>query len=650
MSFQVVPPQGTVHRLYLFIIDEVTNGIRDLFCDEGLDESQLNEFAHVWQLKLDASKAVDTSNSSTDSDCGESYVSGSSSHHHHQQPSSVHHHSSHSCESSSHNDSRSHHSSSSRNNQSKGLKANESNHHHSMVGNNNSSSGCSSSSNETKLFPSYMHKLRHQSQLHSQSPPPNTADYRIPTTALAKSEPIDYSTQRQQSTTASTKTLVQSKPERFVDPSMQGKCVQNIREHLQGTARTLLRPHTIANYPSLNAANLVSTTGSISFDHDAIRQALRSAQALPRSTENLAQYLTYSSALAAQNHSSSIQLTQQAQQSRKKTNPTQRIRPSTTAADGIPVNSLLSADGPVNTARSHQSQKVTSSATVSQLMATSRFQPDLSSEQIQRILQMTNRSMSSSGQSMDKHIVSRNHQQFNTMTSNVQNQSHQMLNVPASASVQLKRKQPPIPSFDASGRNDYEQEDDHRSSHINSEDIKPVSLLSTTHRRNLQTTAAIGIAAASNATLDECNVKNRALKAALGQRQPPYPPQFDGPNEDEETVDSDVSESGVTVPDPCVTSEDEEEDELEQFAAVITTPDASDTNESLAEDSDPLNSDDDVSEEDPVQLFDSDNIIVCQFDKINRSKARWKFLLKEGIMNICGKDHVFSRAQGEADW
>ncbi|KAI5701437.1 hypothetical protein M8J75_009541 [Diaphorina citri] len=63
----------------------------------------------------------------------------------------------------------------------------------------------------------------------------------------------------------------------------------------------------------------------------------------------------------------------------------------------------------------------------------------------------------------------------------------------------------------------------------------------------------------------------------------------------------------------------------------------------------PLNSSDDVSEEDPA-LFDTDNIVVCQYDKITRSRNKWKFYLKDGIMNLNGKDFVFLKANGDADW
>ena len=32
---------------------------------------------------------------------------------------------------------------------------------------------------------------------------------------------------------------------------------------------------------------------------------------------------------------------------------------------------------------------------------------------------------------------------------------------------------------------------------------------------------------------------------------------------------------------------------------------------------DPLNSDDDVSDADPSELFDSENVVVCQYDKVS---------------------------------
>ncbi|XP_041987225.1 transcription initiation factor IIA subunit 1 [Aricia agestis] len=64
----------------------------------------------------------------------------------------------------------------------------------------------------------------------------------------------------------------------------------------------------------------------------------------------------------------------------------------------------------------------------------------------------------------------------------------------------------------------------------------------------------------------------------------------------------------------------------------------------------PLNSGDDVSDEEPGDMFDTDNVVVCQYDKITRSRNRWKFYLKDGIMNLSGKDYVFQKANGDAEW
>lgn len=64
----------------------------------------------------------------------------------------------------------------------------------------------------------------------------------------------------------------------------------------------------------------------------------------------------------------------------------------------------------------------------------------------------------------------------------------------------------------------------------------------------------------------------------------------------------------------------------------------------------PLNSGDDVSEEDVSELFDTDNVVVCQYEKIHRNKNKWKFQLKDGIMNLNGKDSVFHKGIGDAEW
>lgn len=64
----------------------------------------------------------------------------------------------------------------------------------------------------------------------------------------------------------------------------------------------------------------------------------------------------------------------------------------------------------------------------------------------------------------------------------------------------------------------------------------------------------------------------------------------------------------------------------------------------------PLNSEDDVSDEDITEIFDTENVVVCQYDKVTRSRNKWKFNFKDGIMNLQGKDYVFQKASGDAEW
>nr|XP_018898526.1 PREDICTED: transcription initiation factor IIA subunit 1 isoform X1 [Bemisia tabaci] len=108
--------------------------------------------------------------------------------------------------------------------------------------------------------------------------------------------------------------------------------------------------------------------------------------------------------------------------------------------------------------------------------------------------------------------------------------------------------------------------------------------------------------------------------------------QVDGANDtsdDDEDGDDDV--------------DDDDDDDLED------KDDEEGDDEGGAEE-EPLNSGDDVSEEDPNELFDTDNVVVCQYDKISRSRNKWKFQFKDGIMNLSGKDYVFQRANGDAEW
>ncbi|OIW08645.1 hypothetical protein TanjilG_03321 [Lupinus angustifolius] len=70
------------------------------------------------------------------------------------------------------------------------------------------------------------------------------------------------------------------------------------------------------------------------------------------------------------------------------------------------------------------------------------------------------------------------------------------------------------------------------------------------------------------------------------------------------------------------------------------------------DDEPPLNEDDDDDLDDLEQGDDQNthHLVLAQFDKVTRTKSRWKCTLKEGIMHINDKDILFNKATGEFDF
>jgi len=82
-----------------------------------------------------------------------------------------------------------------------------------------------------------------------------------------------------------------------------------------------------------------------------------------------------------------------------------------------------------------------------------------------------------------------------------------------------------------------------------------------------------------------------------------------------------------------------------------SSDDELDSDDPNAVDEPPITEGDDVSsEEGPDEAFETDNVIICQYEKVTRVKNKWKIFLKDGIMSCNGKDFVFNRASGDTDW
>lgn len=47
---------------------------------------------------------------------------------------------------------------------------------------------------------------------------------------------------------------------------------------------------------------------------------------------------------------------------------------------------------------------------------------------------------------------------------------------------------------------------------------------------------------------------------------------------------------------------------------------------------------------------DEGNLVLCLYEKVSRSKNKWKCVLRDGVMTINGKDYLFQRASGDFEW
>uniref|UniRef100_A0A5B7A7B7 Transcription initiation factor IIA large subunit n=1 Tax=Davidia involucrata TaxID=16924 RepID=A0A5B7A7B7_DAVIN len=81
--------------------------------------------------------------------------------------------------------------------------------------------------------------------------------------------------------------------------------------------------------------------------------------------------------------------------------------------------------------------------------------------------------------------------------------------------------------------------------------------------------------------------------------------------------------------------------------AVVTQNDVGDD-----DDDEPLNEndDDDLDDVDQGEELNTQHLVLAQFDKVTRTKSRWKCTLKDGIMHINNKDVLFNKATGEFDF
>ncbi|GAB4824444.1 hypothetical protein Ancab_007329 [Ancistrocladus abbreviatus] len=62
------------------------------------------------------------------------------------------------------------------------------------------------------------------------------------------------------------------------------------------------------------------------------------------------------------------------------------------------------------------------------------------------------------------------------------------------------------------------------------------------------------------------------------------------------------------------------------------------------------NDDDDLDDVDQGEELNTQHLVLAQFDKVTRTKSKWKCTLKDGIMHINNKDILFNKATGEFEF
>lgn len=126
-------------------------------------------------------------------------------------------------------------------------------------------------------------------------------------------------------------------------------------------------------------------------------------------------------------------------------------------------------------------------------------------------------------------------------------------------------------------------------------------------------------------------------------------PQFDGPipdSYDDALSTPNIYYQGVVNDDYNIVNTPAPNDmQAPTPAPVLQNDDVDDDDEPLNE-----NDDDDLDDVDQGEDLNTAHLVLAQFDKVTRTKSRWKCTLKDGIMHINNKDILFNKANGEFDF
>ncbi|KAI9402285.1 hypothetical protein POPTR_001G244204v4 [Populus trichocarpa] len=151
---------------------------------------------------------------------------------------------------------------------------------------------------------------------------------------------------------------------------------------------------------------------------------------------------------------------------------------------------------------------------------------------------------------------------------------------------------------------------------------------------------------------DTITTKNREILARVSRSYVKIP-QVDGPipdpYDDMLSTPNIYNYQGVANEDYNIANTPAPNDLQASTPAVVSQNDDVDD-----DDDEPLNEDDDDDEDldgvDQGEELNTQHLILAQFDKVTRTKSRWKCTLKDGVMHINNRDILFNKATGEFEF
>lgn len=89
--------------------------------------------------------------------------------------------------------------------------------------------------------------------------------------------------------------------------------------------------------------------------------------------------------------------------------------------------------------------------------------------------------------------------------------------------------------------------------------------------------------------------------------------------------------------------------QIQAQIAAVESPENDEINSDLDDEDDEDDKDADGEGYDESGTMD-ENVVLCQYEKVNRTRNKWRCVFKSGIIHVNGADYVFSKANGEFEW